>query len=74
VAGGGAPRPPRHDNLIVAAGHCMLGLGMGPVTGALVADLLAGREPALDLGPLRVDRFAELARPPRPRPIVASAT
>ncbi|HMK92749.1 MAG TPA: FAD-dependent oxidoreductase [Thermoleophilia bacterium] len=67
-------RSPRHDNLIVAAGHCMLGLGMGPVTGTLVADLVAEREPAIDLDPLRVDRFAELARPPRPRPIVASAS
>ena len=23
-------RSPRHDNLVVAAGHCMLGLGLGP--------------------------------------------
>ena len=64
-------RSPRHDNLIVAAGHCMLGLGLGPITGRLVAQLVDGREPQLDLAPLRVERFAELARPPLPRPIVA---
>jgi len=49
---------PRHDNLIVAAGHCMLGLGEGPATGALVTALVDGREPQIDLAPLRVDRFA----------------
>ena len=63
-------RSPRHDNLIVAAGHCMLGLGMGPITGKLVAQMVDGDEPAVDLAPLRVGRFAELARPPL-RPIVA---
>ncbi len=62
-------RSPRHDNLIIAAGHCMLGLGLGPVTGRLVAQLARGDEPEIDLAPLRVERFAELARP-HPRPIV----
>ncbi len=65
-------RSPRHDNLIVAAGHCMLGLGLGPVTGRLVAQLVNGAEPEIDLTPLRIERFAELARGPLPRPIVAS--
>ena len=51
-------RSPRHDNVIVAAGHCMLGLGAGPGTGALVAALVDGREPQIDLTPLRVERFA----------------
>ena len=51
-------RSPRHDNVIVAAGHCMLGLGAAPATGALVAALVDGREPQIDLAPLRVERFA----------------
>jgi D-amino-acid dehydrogenase len=51
-------RSPRHDNLIVAAGHCMLGLGAAPATGALVAALVDGREPPIDAAPLRVERFA----------------
>jgi D-amino-acid dehydrogenase len=50
-------RSPRHDNLVVAAGHCMLGLSMGPVTGKLVAQIIAGDQPAIDLTPLRIDRF-----------------
>jgi D-amino-acid dehydrogenase len=67
-------RSPRHDNLIVAAGHCMLGLGLGPITGRLVAQLVNGREPQIDLAPLRVERFSELARPSLPRPMVAQRT
>ena len=64
-------RSPRHDNLVVAAGHCMLGLGLGPVTGRLVAQLVNGVEPEIDVTALRIERFAELARGPLPRPIVA---
>ncbi len=51
---GWAPRP---VNLIVAAGHCMLGMTQGAATGKLVADLVAGRTPDLDLEPFRVDRW-----------------
>jgi len=50
-------RPPHLSNLIVAAGHCMLGISQGPATGKLVAHLVLGREPEIDLTPFRVDRF-----------------
>jgi glycine/D-amino acid oxidase-like deaminating enzyme len=50
----------------------MLGLGLGPVTGKLVVQLVNGVEPELDLTPLRIERFSELARAPLPRPIVAA--
>jgi D-amino-acid dehydrogenase len=50
-------RPPSLDNIIVAAGHATLGMSLGPITGKLVAQLVNGETPALDLGPLRVDRF-----------------
>jgi D-amino-acid dehydrogenase len=33
-------RIPRHDNVIVATGHAMMGLSLGPVTGQLVAKML----------------------------------
>lgn len=33
---------PGWENLVVATGHAMLGLSLGPVTGRLVADLVAG--------------------------------
>jgi D-amino-acid dehydrogenase len=50
-------RTRRWENLVVATGHAMIGLSLGPVTGALVADLMAGRPPAIDLSPLDPDRF-----------------
>lgn len=43
---------PRHRNLIIAAGHAMLGLSLGPGTGHIVADMANGSEPAL-----KTDRF-----------------
>ncbi len=51
-------RPARYDNLIVATGHAMIGVSLGPVTGALVAQLAAGEAPMLDLAPLSPDRFS----------------
>jgi D-amino-acid dehydrogenase len=50
-------RSARHDNLVVATGHAMIGVSLGPVTGTLVAQLVAGESPTLDLGPLRPERF-----------------
>jgi D-amino-acid dehydrogenase len=50
-------RSPHYRNLILAAGHAMLGLALGPGTGQVVADLVSGKEAAFDLSPLRVERF-----------------
>jgi len=50
-------RPPALDNLIVAAGHATVGMSLGPITGKLVAQLAGGQAPALNLEPLRLDRF-----------------
>jgi D-amino-acid dehydrogenase len=41
---------PRYSNLILATGHAMLGLSLGPGTGQVVAELANGVEPAFDLG------------------------
>lgn len=46
-----------HSNLILATGHAMLGLSLGPGTGQVVAELVNGKETAFDLSPLRVERF-----------------
>jgi D-amino-acid dehydrogenase len=46
------------ENLVVATGHGMLGVSMGPITGKLVAQLITGQAPELDLSPLAVERFA----------------
>ncbi len=48
---------PGGPDIFVATGHGANGLLLGPVSGALVADLVCGREPALDLTPFRADRF-----------------
>jgi D-amino-acid dehydrogenase len=48
---------PRFDNLLVAAGHGMLGLSMATGTGKLVSELLTGRTAHIDPGPYSVARF-----------------
>ncbi len=49
---------PHLSNLIIATGHAMLGLSLGPGTGQIVAELATGQETAFDTHPLRVERFA----------------
>jgi glycine oxidase len=49
-------RVPGFENLIVATGHKRAGLQLAPATAELVADLVLGRPPRLDLGPFRPDR------------------
>jgi D-amino-acid dehydrogenase len=44
-------RSPRHDNVFFAFGHSHLGMTMGPVSGRIIADLVAGRDPGLDMAP-----------------------
>jgi D-amino-acid dehydrogenase len=50
-------RTKRLDNLVVATGHAMMGLSLGPVTGKLVAQILAGENPSIDLSMLNPDRY-----------------
>jgi D-amino-acid dehydrogenase len=47
----------RYRNLILATGHAMLGLSLGPGTGQVVAEIVQDAAPAFDLNPLRVERF-----------------
>ena len=51
-------RPRRWGNVVVAAGHAMIGLSLGPVTGRIVSRLVAGEEPGHDLSLLDPDRFS----------------
>ena len=48
-------RAPGFDDLVIATGH-VFGNGAGPTTGKLVADLVCGGEPTIDLAPFRADR------------------
>ena len=51
-------------NLIVATGHAMLGMTLGPVTGKLVAEVAGGSETSLDVAALSPDRFQRRVRRP----------
>jgi len=50
-------RAPRIDNLLIAAGHNMLGLTMAPATGKLVSEMLSGTETHIDPRPYSLSRF-----------------
>ncbi|KAB8172291.1 FAD-dependent oxidoreductase [Lysobacter maris] len=48
---------PGRDGLWLATGHGMMGVSMSAATAQLLADLMAGRTPALDPAPFRMERF-----------------
>lgn len=50
-------RSQEFSNLILATGHAMLGISLGPVTGKLVAQLACEEKTDIDLHPLRLRRF-----------------
>lgn len=45
------------DNLVLATGHGMMGVSLGPATGKLVAETFTGQAVSLPLEPFRLDRF-----------------
>ena len=47
----------KFTNLTIASGHAMMGLSLGPVSGRLVADLLAGDPPFRPIGGMSAGRF-----------------
>lgn len=47
----------RYANAFFAFGHGSLGVTNASASGALVADLVTGQEPAIPVGPYRIDRF-----------------
>ena len=47
----------RHRKAFFAFGHGHCGLMLSARSGKLIADLVAGRDPGMDLAPYRVDRF-----------------
>ena len=48
------------SNLFIAAGHAMLGMSLGPITGNLVAQLVNEEKTDFDLGPFNLSRFNRL--------------
>jgi D-amino-acid dehydrogenase len=53
----GLPAIGRLDGVVVATGHAMKGVSLAPVTGRLIAQLLAGEPPDHELALFRPDRF-----------------
>jgi D-amino-acid dehydrogenase len=53
----GLPAIGRLGRVVVATGHAMKGISLAPVTGRLVAQLVAGEQPTRDLGPFDPNRF-----------------
>ena len=49
---------PERRRTWLATGHGMMGVGMSTGTGQLIADLIAGRAPAVDPAPFDPARFA----------------
>ena len=54
-------RAPAFDNVTIAAGHGHNGMGLTPAGGQLVAELLDGSAPSMDLAPFRLDRYTGFA-------------
>jgi D-amino-acid dehydrogenase len=50
-------RTARFANVSLATGHAMMGMSLGPVTGQLMAQMLAGEAPSCDLTQLSPDRY-----------------
>jgi len=55
-------RPFGVEPLVLATGHARKGLSLSPVTGRLVAELVAGEPSSFDLAPLSPDRFRPVFR------------
>ena len=45
-------------NLSIATGHAMMGMSLGPATGKLIAEILEGEIPPMDMTQLSPDRYA----------------
>jgi D-amino-acid dehydrogenase len=50
-------RAERYSNLLVAAGHAMMGVSLGPVSGRLAAQILCGEKPSMHLALLSPERY-----------------
>ena len=47
----------KYQNLAVATGHAMIGLGLGPATGKIISQVLNGQLTEMNITPFAVDRF-----------------
>lgn len=47
----------RYENLATGTGHAMMGLSLGPITGKLLAEVLSGEKPSIDLKLVAPERY-----------------
>ncbi|GAA4460432.1 FAD-dependent oxidoreductase [Nibrella saemangeumensis] len=47
-----------YNNVTLATGHGMMGISLGPATGKLIAETIAGQPPSMDLVAFRLERFS----------------
>jgi D-amino-acid dehydrogenase len=50
-------RAPGRDDLWFAFGHAHQGLTLGPTTGRLIAEMMSGQQPFIDVTDYRPERF-----------------
>ncbi len=50
-------RGKKYDNLIIAGGHAMMGLSLGPATGKLIAEIAEGTDTSIDIQAFDPSRF-----------------
>jgi D-amino-acid dehydrogenase len=50
-------RSQKIENLVLATGHSMMGLSLGPGTGKIVADVIAGKPSEIQLAAFNTDRY-----------------
>jgi D-amino-acid dehydrogenase len=43
--------------VLFAFGHQHLGVTLGPITGVIIADIVAGRDPGIDMTPYAASRY-----------------
>jgi len=51
-------RSTKVSNLTIATGHAMMGVSLGPISGKIVADLISGEPPQVDISLMSPDRYA----------------
>ena len=50
-------RVSKYKNLVIASGHAMLGLSLGPATGKLVSEIINNESTSIDIKAFNPDRF-----------------
>ncbi|MEN8790494.1 MAG: FAD-dependent oxidoreductase [Flavobacteriaceae bacterium] len=49
-------RSAKYQNLVMATGHAMMGWSLGPATGLLIAEIIDGKKPSMNIEPFSPDR------------------